>query len=126
MIDLTARLKQATETLSLEWCLTDGSHDNRIMRCNKTSHCVGSAILTTVKPQALAQYFLHLEPSDYGLLGVTEDDAITVVGAGDNWSNDRCENYARMYKRPTEGFEAIPTLRGMFLEAVGLKEGETQ
>lgn len=123
MTDLAARLKRATDTLSLEWYLnTSLLSNNHVMRCKKTGHCVGSAILTTSKPDALSQHFLFLNPSDYELVGIANEDAVTVVGAGDGWSIDYARKYTPRLERYCDGFESIPALRALFLEAVGLTE----
>lgn len=119
MLDLAARLKQATETLGLRWYFASPFADSArtMLRCDRTGHCVGSAILATVVANPQPQYFLAYVPMEhYKAIGITFEDRGIVVGAGDDWMED-CDQW--------KGHELqyspdVPVLRAMFLEAVGL------
>lgn len=119
MLDLAARLKQATEKLGMEWTFQPpqfGSPRN-MLRCCKTGHCVGSAILTTVNPTAEPQFFLGFIPKGlYASVGITYEDRGIVVGAGDDWTED-CDQWK---SHELQYSPDVPILRAMFLEAVGI------
>jgi hypothetical protein len=108
MVELANRLALTKDTL--EWKLVpySWSHKGNMIR-GKHGHCVGSGIYSTFFPDAEPQKFMTLPNVSLEPLGITYNDVILIVAAGDDWRNE------------FDG-ENVLKLRKLFLEAIGLPD----